>query len=276
VLAIVLALGTSVAYGTSNFFGPLLGRRHAVAAVLLCGQVAALVVAVLIVLGSGHSPPGTGAVLIGLLAGAGNILGLACFYQAATLSSVSVVSAIGGGLGTGLPVVYGVATGDALNVLQAIGIVVAIAGGVLAAQSSEHAVVTPAGVGWALVSAVGFATMLIALPEAADDGTPWAILDARIGVVVLLLAGIAVLRIPHGVEPSSAPLLALPGLLLLGGTLMYAEATQRGLLSVTAVLASLATVVTAGLAFGVSGERLSRVQRLGIALAVLGVMLLVV
>jgi drug/metabolite transporter (DMT)-like permease len=276
VLAIVLALGTSVAYGTSNFFGPLLGRRHAVAAVLLCGQLAALAVAVLIVLGSGHAPPDAAAVAIGLLAGAGNILGLACFYKAATLSSVSVVSAIGGGLGTALPVVYGVATGDALNALQATGIVVAIAGGVLAAQSSEHAVVTAAGVGWALGSAIGFATMLIALPEAAEDGTPWAILDARVGVVILLIAGIAVLRVPHRAPLSSTPVLALPGLLLLAGTLMYAEATQRGLLSVVAVLASLATVVTAGLAFGITGERLSRVQRFGIALAVLGVMLLVV
>jgi drug/metabolite transporter (DMT)-like permease len=276
VLAIVLALGTSVAYGTSNFFGPLLGRRHAVAAVLLAGQVAALAVAVLIVLGSGHSPPGAAAVAIGLVAGAGNVLGLACFYKAATLSSVSVVSAIGGGLGTTLPVVYGVATGDALTVLQAAGIVIAVVGGMLAAQSSEHALVTPAGVGWALVSGIGFGGLLIALPEAAEDGTPWAILDARLGVVVLLIAGIAVLRVPHRVPLSDYPVLSLPGLLLLAGTLMYAEATQRGLLSVVAVLASLATVVTAGLAFGVSGERLSRVQRFGIALAVVGVMLLVV
>jgi drug/metabolite transporter (DMT)-like permease len=276
VLAIVLALGTSVAYGTSNFFGPLLGRRHTVAAVLLAGQVAALVAAGLFVLGSGHAPPDGAAIAIGLLAGAGNVLGLACFYKAATLSSVSVVSAIGGGAGTALPVIFGVATGEDLTVLQGVGIIVALAGGMLAAQSSEHALVTAAGVGWALISAVGFGLLLIALPEAAEDGTPWALLDARLAVVVLLVAGIWVLRLPHRAPVRDAPVLALPGLLLLAGTLMYAEATQRGLLSVTAVLASLATVVTAGLAFGVSGERLSRVQRLGIALAVLGVMLLVV
>jgi drug/metabolite transporter (DMT)-like permease len=40
------------------------------------------------------------------------------------------------------------------------------------------------------------------------------------------------------------------------------------------VLASLATVVTAALAFVVSKERLSRVQRAGIVLATLGVVLL--
>jgi drug/metabolite transporter (DMT)-like permease len=277
VLAVVLALGTSVAYGTSNFLGPLLGRRHTLGAVLLTGQVAAVVVAGLIVLVADDPLPTTHGLLLGLLAGAGNVLGLAGFYQAATLSSVSVVSAIGGGIGTGLPVVFGLATGDALTPLQAVGIVVAILGGVLAAQSSEHAIVTRAGVGWSLVSAVGFGALLIALPEAArEDGTPWALLDARAAVVVLLVVGIAVLRAPVAAPARDLPLISVPGLLLLVGTIMYAEATQLGLLSVVAVLASLATVVTATLAFGVSGERLSRVQVVGILLATLGVILLAV
>jgi drug/metabolite transporter (DMT)-like permease len=276
-LAIVLALGTSLSYGTSNFFGPLLGRRHTVAAVLLIGQLAALAAAAALVIASGDAPPPGRAIAVGVLAGAGNVFGLATFYRAAQLTSVSVVSAVGATAGTALPVVWGVAAeGDALSTLQAIGIVVAMAGGVCAAQSSEHAIVTPGGLMWSLVSAVGFGTLLIALPEAAEDGTPWALLDARIAVVVLLIAGIVVLRLPARAPARSVPLLAVPGLLLLTGTLMYAEATKHGLLSVTAVLASLATVVTATLAFVIAGERLSRVQRVGIALATVGVALLVV
>ena len=275
-LAIVLALGTSIAYGTSNFLGPLLGRRHTVSAVLLTGQLAALAGAVALVIGAGQSPPSTRGFLFGILAGAGNVLGLATFYRAAQLSSVSVVSAIGATVGTALPVIFGLATGDTLTTLQAAGIVVAMAGGVLASQSSSAAIVTRAGVGWALLSALGFGTLLIALPEAADDGIAWALLDARIAVVVLLLAGILVLGLPLRAPTRSLPLLAVPGLLLLMGTLSYAEATQQGLLSVVAVLASLATVVTAALAFVISKERLSRVQRAGIALATVGVVLLAV
>ena len=276
VLAIVLALGTSIAYGTSNFMGPLLGRRHTVSAVLLAGQVAALAGAVALVLAAGDAAPSRRGVLFGILAGTGNVLGLATFYRAAQLSSVSVVAAVGATVGTSLPVIFGLATGDTLTPLQVAGIVVAMAGGVLAAQSSEHAIVTRPGLLWALLSSLGFGTLLIALPEAAEDGITWALLDARIAVVVLLLAGILVLRLPVRATTSSLPLLAVPGLLLLGDTLAYAEATQRGLLSVVAVLASLATVVTAALAFLVSGERLSRVQRAGIALATLGVVLLAV
>lgn len=275
-LAIVLALGTSIAYGTSNFMGPLLGRRHSVSAVLLAGQLAALAGAVAIVLAAGASPPSARGLLFGVIAGAGNVLGLATFYRAAQLSSVSVVSAIGATVGTSLPVIFGLATGDSLTPLQATGIVVAMAGGVLASQSSAEAVVTAAGVGWALLSALGFGTLLIALPEAAEDGIAWALLDARLAVVALLLAGILVLGLPLRAPARALPLLAVPGLLLLLGTLSYAEATQQGLLSVVAVLASLATVVTAALAFVISKERLSRIQRAGIALATVGVVLLAI
>lgn len=275
-LAIVLALGTSLAYGTSNFFGPLLGRRHTVAAVLLFGQVAALAGAAILVLAVGEPLPSGRAVAFGLLAGAGNVLGLATFYRAAQLTSVSVVSAIGATAGTSLPVVFGLATGDALTTLQATGIVVALAGGVLAAQGNAQAIVTAPGVAWALLSALGFGTLLVALPEAAEDGIAWALLDARLAVVVLLAAGIAVLRLEWRAAVRDVPLLSVPGILLLAGTLAYAAATQRGLLSISAVLASLATVVTATLAFAISHERLSRVQRAGILLATTGVVLLAV
>ena len=272
-LAIVLALGTSVAYGTSNLLGPLLNRRHSLASVLLVGQVAALVAAFLLVVFADESPPPMEAVLVGAVAGAGNITGLAALLRAAQFGSVSIVSAIGA-LGTGLPVIVGLATGDALSVLQALGIACAIFGAALAAQRSAHAHLDPAGVVWSLVAALGFGVFLVALPEAAEDGTAWALLDARIAVVVFLVAGIFVLRAEVSSPGRDLPVMTVPGLLLLSGTLMYAEATSRGLLSVSAVLASLATVVTAALAFVVWHERLSRMQWAGIALATLGVVLL--
>jgi drug/metabolite transporter (DMT)-like permease len=272
-LAIVLALGTSVAYGVSNFLGPLLGRRHTLAAVLLVGQLAALGGAVVIVVASGDAPPPVAAIANGFAAGVGNILGLATFYRAAELGPVSIAAAIGA-TGTVLPVVFGLATGDDLATTEAAGIALALSGAALAAQRGGTVEISGRAAGWAAVSAVGFGGFLIALPEAADDGTAWALLDARVAVVVLLVAGIAVLRAPVRAEREQVPLLTVPGLLLLLGTLLYAEATKHGLISVVSVLASLATVVTATLSYVVLHERLSAIQRVGIALATLGVALL--
>lgn len=273
-LAIVLALGTSVAYGTSNFLGPLLGRRHHVAAVLLIGQLAALVGAVALVVASGEDAPPAREVLIGLGAGIGNILGLACFYRAARLGPVSIAAAMGA-LGTTFPVLYGLAKGESLAAHQIAGVLLAVAGAVLAAQKpAEGPGATPAFIGWSLLGACGFGGFLIALPEAAAEGTAWALLDARLAVVALLIGGIVVLRTPATFTPASTPLLAVPGVLLLLGTLAYAEATARGQISVVAVLSSLATVVTVALAFVVLGERLARVQQIGVGAAVLGTVLL--
>ncbi|MDQ3742534.1 MAG: DMT family transporter [Actinomycetota bacterium] len=273
-LAIVLALGTSVAYGVSNFLGPLFGRSHPQAAVLLAGQVAALVGAVALVVATGDALPPAEGVAFGLLAGVGNVAGLATFYRAASLGPVGIAAAIGA-TGTTLPVVFGLATGESLQLNEAAGIVLAIAGAVLAAQRGDPVVIPRDAALWAALSAVGFGGFLIALPEAVErGGTAWALLDARLAVVVLLVAGALVLRLPLRSAPRALPRLAIPGLLLLVGTLMYAEATQRGLLSVVSVLASLATVVTVTLSFFFLGERINAVQRAGVAAATLGVVLL--
>jgi drug/metabolite transporter (DMT)-like permease len=273
-LAIVLALGTSVAYGVSNFFGPLLGRSHPQAAVLLAGQLAALVGAAAIVLLATDPIPSAHGIALGLLAGVGNIAGLATFYRAAALGPVSIAAAIGA-TGTTLPVIYGLATGESLQLNEAAGIVLAISGAVLAAQRGDPVVINADAAAWAVLSAFGFGGFLIALPEAVDrGGIAWALLDARFAVVVLLVLGALVLRAPMRAAPRAVPKLAIPGLLLLAGTLMYAEATQRGLLSVVSVLASLATVVTVTLSYFILHERLNALQRTGIACATLGVILL--
>ncbi len=275
-LAVVLALGTSVAYGIANFLGPLLGRRHPLGAVLLVGQGAALIAAGVLVLAVGDAPPSTRGVLLGLLAGAGNALGLACFLRAAQLGPVAIAAAIGA-LGTVVPVFVGLAGGESLGRLQVVGIVLAVLGAALAAvRGADGAGASTAGIAWAVTGALGFGLLLSALPAAAEEGTAWALLDARVAVVVALATGVLVLRAPVRTDPRATPALAVPGLLLLAGTLAYAEATARGALSVVSVLASLATVVTVGLGFVLLGERLTRVQRAGVAAAVAGTVLLAV
>ncbi len=58
------------------------------------------------------------------------------------------------------------------------------------------------------------------------------------------------------------------------GTIAYGAATTQGLLSVVAVLATLAPVVTVALAVLLLGERLTGRQRVGVAVALGGVVLL--
>jgi drug/metabolite transporter (DMT)-like permease len=67
------------------------------------------------------------------------------------------------------------------------------------------------------------------------------------------------------------PVLAAIGSLIVGADALYAFATTEGLLSVVAVLSSLYPIVTIALARVYLQERIERLQRVGVAIAITGV-----
>jgi drug/metabolite transporter (DMT)-like permease len=281
VLAISLALGCSACYGVSNFLGPQLARRHTLAAVMMFSQVAALVASALyLAADGGPSLPSTD-VWLALLAGAGNAGGLIGFYIAAELGPLSVAAPIGA-VGAVVPVVWGLTTGDSLKLPQAAGLVLAMGGAALAARRPRDL----AGDGprypnpgasamWAAASAVAFGVFLTALPKASAHGQAWALFDARVGVVILVVLWAG--RELRAIEISAkSALLTVPGLLLFAGTVLYTTAAARGQLSLVSVLGSLFPVVTVGLGVALLRERLSRLQLVGVAAALGGIVLIAV
>jgi drug/metabolite transporter (DMT)-like permease len=68
--------------------------------------------------------------------------------------------------------------------------------------------------------------------------------------------------------------LAIPGLLLVAGTVLYTVAADHGRLSIVSVLGSLFPVFTVALAAFLLGERLSRAQAAGVAAALGGIVLI--
>jgi drug/metabolite transporter (DMT)-like permease len=273
-MVVALALGTSACYGLANFLGPLFTRRFPLAGVLLVGQCAAMAVAIVAVLAAGEARPGGAAIGLAALAGVGNAVGLAGFLRATELGPVSIVAPIGN-TGAIIPVVYGVATGDGLHALEAVGIVLAIGGAVLAARAPEHNREEHhdirACLPFAIAAGVGFGVLLTALPPASQHGRYWALLDARVALVAFLLVLFLARRQAARVPAAALPRLTLPGLFLIAGTLLYVLATEHGSVSIASVCASLNPVVTVTLSLALLGERVSRTQSLGIALAIGGV-----
>jgi drug/metabolite transporter (DMT)-like permease len=86
---------------------------------------------------------------------------------------------------------------------------------------------------------------------------------------------VALLVLRPGVKGVGGALLmlALIGVLDTGGNTLYAAASSYGSLSVTAVLASLYPVVTVLLARYRLRERVHRMQEVGIALTIAGIVL---
>ncbi len=278
-LAITLALGSSACYGVSNFLGPQLVRRHTLVAVLLLSQLAALVACALYLAAeAGRALPAPD-VWLALLAGLGNAGGLIGFYKAAELGPLSVAAPIGA-VGAVIPVVWGLASGDSLSAPRLAGIALAMGGAALAArrpageESPSARYPDPrASAIWAAASAVAFGVFLTALPKASAHGRAWALFDARLVMVLVLTvwAGRGVRAIKLG---RASALLTIPGLLLVTGTLMYTTAADHGELSLVAVLGSLFPIFTIGLGVALLDERLSRIQAIGVAAALAGIVLI--
>lgn len=275
--AVLLALFTALAYGLANYLAPLLTRKHTLAAVLLVGQTVGVVGAGVFLLATHPEVPDTHHLVLGLLAGVCNGIALGALYPAAAAGPLSIViplSAVGGVV----PVLTAIAEGERPSALQAIGLPLAVVGVVLAAarkrQPDGEGQASARTIGLTLISVLGFGGFLTFLGKASAQGPEWAIFSSRTSLIACTVTVVLIVRPPVRVPRAAIPSLAVPGLLLLLGTIAYAEATTRGLVSVVSMLATLNPVVTVALAVVLLGERLARRQQVGVATVLAGVLLL--
>jgi drug/metabolite transporter (DMT)-like permease len=278
VIAIVLGLTASLSWGVADFIGGIQSRRLPVVAVVLASQLSGLALALVIVAIRGEGPPaGDWPIYAGLSSIAG-IVGLTSFYRALSIGAMGVVAPLSS-TGAVIPVVVGIAGGDRPTTLQGAGLGLALAGVALAArEASEEARESgpvSRGAGLALLSAAGFGCFFVAMHEASGPDVLWAVTVNR-ALSVSLLAAVLLLVIRPKLELRGRDIrtLAVVGTLDIAANGLFALAATKGLVSIVAVLSSLYPVVTVVLARLVLGERLHRVQRLGAAVALLGVALI--
>jgi drug/metabolite transporter (DMT)-like permease len=108
-------------------------RRSPLAAVVLVSQATGLVALVVVVAVRGVGPPPLGDVWPAALAGAAGAAALGAFYHGLAIGQMSIVAPISA-TGAAIPVAVGVAGGDRPSGLQAAGVVLAVAGVVLASR----------------------------------------------------------------------------------------------------------------------------------------------
>jgi drug/metabolite transporter (DMT)-like permease len=272
-LALVLALGSSVVWGTADFAGGSLSRRLPVLGVTLVSQGAgfvALLVAVAV-----RGDVGSRSFLLGLAAGVGGGLGLAAFYRALALGTMSVVSPIAA-CGALVPFLVSLATGERPSPIALAGAVAALAGAVLASLEERRAATASPerarAVVLAVVAAIALGLFVYFLGLGSRQGDPLSTLfGARVGSLVVLVGVAALLRAPVSIARSSLAAVAAVGFADVSANALFAVASRHGLLALVSVLGSLYPIVTVLLAHVLLGERLTRAQRAGVALALGGV-----
>jgi drug/metabolite transporter (DMT)-like permease len=276
-VAIALGLAASLSWGIADFLGGIQSRRMPVVAVVLGSQLAGLVLIGVIVAARGEALPGGDFLLFAALSSVGGIVGLTAFYKALSIGAMGVVAPLSSTAAV-IPVAVGIATGERPSVLQGIGVAVAIGGVILAAREAsdeaQHSRAVSAGVGLALISAVGFGCFFLAIDRASDDDVIWAVCVNRTVSVTLLGLALLATRTKVRVKAADMRILAIVGMLDISANALFAVAATKGLVSVVAVLSSLYPVMTVILARVVLKERLHAVQRFGAFAALAGVALI--
>jgi len=270
--AIALALGSAFAWGCADFFGGLLTRRVAVASVTVFSQGAGFV-ALLVWLALDGFHVDARAFWIAALGGLGGGIGLAAYYKALAVGTMSVVAPVAA-CGAVIPFGISLATGERPSGLALGGAVVALGGAVLASVEERRSddAGRRRGVFLAVAAAIALGVFIYFLGLAGEHGdTLSALFGARVGSLSLLLVAVAVTRAALRVSPPSLAAAAGIGLVDTGANAMFVLASARGYLSIVSVLASLYPVVPVVAGHLFLSERISWPQRAGVALALGGV-----
>lgn len=272
--AIVLALGASLSWGFADFFGPLHGRKLGALRTLVYVQLGGLV-GIAVIVAVRWIGPQDAVALLAIPAAISGTLGLFAYYRGIAVGAISIVAPIAG-VSAVVPVIVGIASGESPSAWQLAGIACALFGVFLAAREPRSAGETglAAGVGLAVLAAIGFGGYFPFMHAAGNADYWWASLIFRIASTSVILLAVAVKR-PNIIVPRRVlPWLALIGFGDMFGNLLFAAASTSGLVSVTSVLASLYPIVTVVLARVVLSERVARSQEAGIALTLAGVILI--
>lgn len=272
--AIALSLCAAASWGVADFFAGLKSRSLGVLTVLTWVEATGLVVVGAVIVITGEPLPDARTLITAALAGAAGFSALGAFYHALSIGTMSIVAPISA-TGAILPVVVGLASGNALQAVVAAGLGVTICG-VLLASREEVAELERSGpnrpaILLALAAAVGFGLYFTLADIAADGSILWLLATGRIVALPAIIA--LAKRRGHRLVPAPRDRRQLVsiGVADLAATAFYGVATTRGALSIVAVIGSLYPVVTVLLARGLLKERISRLQALGVALALAGV-----
>jgi drug/metabolite transporter (DMT)-like permease len=275
VTAILLALGSSIAYGLTDFLGGIAARRAHIFLLGSLTQPLGLIVLLLI------APIVGGTVTSevwfwGAVSGLGGAFAYVMLFRALAMGPMSVASPISALVAVVLPVAAGVLFGERLPPLGWIGIAMGMLAVFMVSQVHEDAP-HPVSVQLLLLSfgaGVFISIFLVALERAPDDSGLWPLVVVRIVTSVLLLTAAVGSRVLTRPARDVLVLGTVSTLLDVAATAMFMLATREGLLTVVAVITALYPAATVLMARIVLKEHLQALQRWGLALAAVSVAVL--
>lgn len=282
-MAILLAVCAAVGWGASDYFGGDASRRDTpVLVIVAVAELLGVVLLIPVLVARGSAPPGNPRLLLAGLAGVAVTIELSLIYKALGRGQ-AFITAPTGALGAAVAVSVGLLGGDPLDLTLGIGLICALVGAGISAWTSPGAPGAGGRSVWAtagtlLGASAAVGVMLTALHAAGRLDPYWATALEHVGTA--LFAGLMVLvgtrrstpfPLPDRLQMKTLALIAAVGV---SGDLAYAAAARHGALSIVSAISSLYPVTTIALGGVLQSQRPTRVQLIGIAVALLGAVVL--
>lgn len=275
-MSVLLALGSAITFGIADFLGGVASRRTAAWSVVVGSQFFGGLVLVLLLPVLPDATVETRDLLWGAAAGMAGAVGLTQFFRALALGQMSVVAPISAVVTGAVPVVAGVALGERPSALAWFGIALALPAIACIARERVDELLErtrPDVFVSAVVAGLGFGTFYVFVDRTGDAAGIQPLISARVTSVCIIGAlGLATGRL-EVVRGRLLGIVALSGVLDMAANVMFLYAVREGLLALGSVISAMYPASTLLLARTVLGERLQRIQVVGLVMAAVAVAL---
>ncbi|MEK7989972.1 MAG: DMT family transporter [Thiotrichaceae bacterium] len=270
-LTIIFALGAMVTWGSGDFVGGFVTKRHPVYSTLLTGQLIGIIPFLILALYFEFFIPRLDDMLLSCVAGFGGMIGLLNLYSGLAKGRMSVVAPLTAITASIIPVFVGIFTEGVPTFIQITGFFIAIMAVWLLSSNGRKLDITAIELRFALTSGLGFATFLIFIDQISGETALWPLLAARFVSVTIL--SFYIISRGSWKPPTKAllPLIALTGLFDMMGSYFFIIAAHVGRLDIATIISGLYPAVTVILAWFILKERLKISQWFGVAAALISV-----
>ncbi|MFJ7967350.1 EamA family transporter [Streptomyces sp. NPDC096324] len=274
-IALLLALGSSLAYGCADFLGGLGARKAHVLRTVMIAAPASLTVELLLwpFLGASFSPA---TLAWGAASGLASAAAFALLYRTLAIGPMNVLSPLTALVSALLPVGVGMLQGEDLGPAALIGLPLALAAVVLVSAGGGAGTARPSRTALLLAFGAGaaIALQLVLLHQTPSDSGVGPLVVGRAVSSAVVLAAAGLMRRRLGSEKPAYGMSMAAGVLDSLANLLFLLAARSGDLAVVAVITALYPAGTVLLARGVLAERIHRGQLVGLGTAAVAVSLL--
>ena len=273
-MASLLALFSSILWGSADYLAGNLSKRFKAIAVTGASQAIGLITGVVLVVVTGsYIAPNlswNGYFVPAIGAGIAGFLGLVSFYSGLSTGRMGVVSPIST-LSAVIPLTYAFISGERPTIIQIAGMGIALLGAFCASGPDIVNGLPIKPLLFGLGAALGFGIALTFMAQGSKTSSLMTMTSMRVISVSICILIALRYRTIGGFGKSDIKILVVIGVTDFVANLLLGVATTKGLVSVAMVLGGLFPIVTSLLAFKFLHERLHKAQYLGIILAVAGV-----